>query len=31
MPTERPEGDKRGVVVRWMESVHNGEVWGGPP
>ena len=23
--------DHRNVVVRWLESVHNGEVWGGPP
>jgi hypothetical protein len=24
-------GDTRNAVVRWMESVHNGETWGGPP
>ena len=31
-PAPAPEPrDPRNAVVRWLEGVHNGEVWGGPP
>lgn len=29
--SQRVQGDRRNAVVRWMENVHAGEVWGGVP
>ncbi len=31
MSAGKREGDRRNPVVRWMENVHAGEVWGGAP
>jgi len=31
MSTQKPVGDRRNPVVRWMENVHAGDVWGGAP